>query len=200
MKYYKLTNQKIQTYKEFQWKLNKWKKAVGGLDEPLCTDSWLHCYDSPLLAVLHNPIHAHISNPRLFEVEVRGEMKNNNGLKLGFREMRLIKEIEVLSITRNQQIAYAILCAQKVYKEATWNAWARNWLNGVDRSTDTANAAYTVYAAAYAANNAAYAANAAAYAANAANAAAYAADAAYAANAANNVKTKTIEYGVKILN
>ena len=79
---------------------------------------------------------------------------------------------------------------------------AENYLK--DPSENNKKAAYDAYAANAAANAAAYAANAAAYAAYAAYAAAayaaaYAA-AAYAADAANNVKTKTIEYGVKILN
>ena len=180
MKYYKLTNQKMQTFKGFQWELNVWKKAIGDIDMPLCTNSWLHCYDSPLLAVLHNPIHADISDPRLFEAEVRGETKNDRGLKRGFREMQLVKEVEVPQITKTQVIAYGILCAQKVYDETRWNIWAKNWLDKTDRTAAAAAYAAAAYAAAAAAAAAGVyaaaavpAAEAAAYAA--ADAAAYAA-------------------------
>jgi hypothetical protein len=77
--YYKLTDQKLQTFKGFQWKLGEWQEAKGDIKQSLCTDGWLHCYDSALLAVLHNPIHASIKNPRLFEAEVAGKMKNDKG-------------------------------------------------------------------------------------------------------------------------
>jgi len=146
-KYYKLTDQNMQTYKGFQWTLGEWQEAKGNVNKGLCSNAWLYCYDSPLLAVLHNPIHANIKNPRLFEVEIDGETKNDSGMKRGFRKMRLVKEIDVPKISDIQRIAYGILCAKKAYKNKHWNEWADNWLNNTDRSKKNA-AAYAADAAA----------------------------------------------------
>ena len=184
---YKLTSQKLQTHNGFQWKTG-------------------HCYDSPLIAVFHNPIHENIKNPRLFEVECSGEAKNDKGLKCGYTKMRIIKEIPLPDIKTEQIIKYGILCAIEVYKGATFIKWSKNWLSGRDRTAHAAEAAHiAVYAAAadeathaavhevYAADAAVYAVYAAAYAAHAAEAAAYEAYAAeaavYAAHAAEAART-----------
>jgi len=196
---YKLTDQKMQTHGGFKWELGKWYEAKGDINLPLCTDGWLHCYDSPLLAMLHNPMHANISNPRLFGVEVDGESKGDNGLKCGYRKMRLVKELPLPNITLNQRLAYGILCAKKVYEDGGWNTWADGWLNGRDRSRSAAAAyaaaayaAADAYADAAAAYAAADAAAAAAYADAADAYAAYAADAAAAAAAIRNVNLHNI--------
>ena len=135
--YYKLTNQKMQTYHGFQWTLGKWYKIPKrNRGWGLCSRSWFHCYNDPLLAVLLNPKHANIENPLLFVCEIRGYIATECGLKFGFTEMKLTKEIPVPVITDTQRIAFGILCAQKVYKEPGWNLWADNWLLGKDRSKE----------------------------------------------------------------
>ena len=165
---YKLTDQNLQTHEGFQWEIGKWVKAKGKLKQNLCSDGWLHCYDSPLLAALHNPIHANINNPKLWEVEVGGRCKNDKGLKCGYRKMQLIREIPIPIINMNQRIAYGILCAKEVVTDKAWNIWADDWLSRRNRTVAAA------YAAAHAAAHAAYAAADVAYAAEAA----YVADAA----------------------
>lgn len=185
-KYYKLTDQKMQTHNGFQWKIGVWKKAEGKKTNYLCSSGWLHCYESPLLAILHNPIHANIKNPRLFEVKIKGDMSKDNKMKCGFREMCLIKEVEIPIITKIQRIAYGILCAKTVYRVSKFVKWADRWLFNKNRTAEAANAA--AYAAVYAAadiedSDAVHSADAAAYAANAV----YALDAAeFSANAAAN--------------
>jgi hypothetical protein len=195
MKKYKLTNQDMRTHNGFQWELGK-EVNTDGDSEKLCNEHWLHYYHHPLLAVLLNPIHAHIINPRLFEVKALGKHLDDKGIKGGCTKMTLVKEIELPEITLNQKIAFAILCALEVYKESTYILWANNWLNNVDRSAiaayDAAYAAYAVDAAD--AVDAAYAVDAAAayaavYAVDAADAA-YAVDAyaaVYAADAADDI-------------
>ena len=176
---YKLTDQKMQTYHGFQWELDKEVETNG--EGNLCGAGWLHFYDHPLLALLHNPIHAGIKNPRLFEVEVSGKSKDDHGLKCGYTKAKLVREIPIPKITPVQRVAYGILCAKKVSKSKEWNQWAFNWLWGKDRTYTAADAAAYAEAAAYAAYAAAEAAAVAAYA----DAAAYDADAAaYAAEAA----------------
>ncbi len=191
MKRYKLTTRELTTHNGFQWEIGKEVKTDGSGD--LCSKVWLHCYTSPLLAVLLNPIHANISNPRIWSVFAGGDRKEDKGLKEGFTRMKLVKEIELPKISINQKIAFAILCSIEVYKDESYNKWANNWLTGLDRTSKSAYAAYATdyatdyaadnaadnaadYAADYAADNAAYAADNAAYAAYAADNAAYAAD------------------------
>lgn len=192
MKYYKLTDQNMRTYGGFQWKLGKWEHAKGCADRSLCTDSWLHCYDSPLLAVLHIPIHADIENPRLFEVEVSGAMKDDNGIKRGFQSMQLMREISLPRVTTEQRIKYGILCAKTVCTNSDFVCWADCWLSGKDRSSKASEAASKAVEAAEAAwvtaEAAAWAASKAAWAAEAAWAAAWAAWAAWAAAKASDLK------------
>jgi hypothetical protein len=184
----KLVTQELKAYNGFQWELGK-KEVIETTSGELCSDQFFHYYDHPLLAILLNPIHASINNPRLFLVETAGESLSDKGLKSGSKELTLIEEIELPDITLNQKIAFGILCALEVNQNPEFVLWANNWLSSIDRSIE---------AAADAANDAAYAAAAAnaAYYARAAYSAAYAAysavdialrvaaAAAYAANAA----------------
>jgi len=173
---YKLTTQDLKAHNGFQWEIGK-KVTTDGSGE-LCSKGWLHCYSDPRLAILMNPIHANISNPKLFEVECSGLHKDDKGRKEGFTEMTLIKEIDIPVLTINQKIAFAIYCSLAVCKEEQYILWANNWLSGVDRSgkaaadtADTADAYYAAYAAKAAAvavaAAAAYAAKTAAVAVNA---------------------------------
>jgi len=178
MRKFKLTDQNMQTHNGYQWELGVWREAEGDPKQNLCSDGWLHCYDSPLLAVLHNPIHAGIENPRLFEVEVDGETKNDWGLKCGYRSMRLTRELNLPHVTTEQRIRYAIFCALSVCDDPAFIQWAEDWLSGKNRSAEAAEAAaWAARAAAEAATRAA-AAEAAAEAGWAARAAAEAAEAA----------------------
>ena len=131
---YKLTSQNLQSFGGFQWEMGV-KKTTNGKGD-LCGPGWLHCYSNPLLATLLNPIHTNIQDPKLFEVEVGGENKNDYGLKEGWTEMTLIKEISFPDITPVQKIAFAILCSLEIYKEEKYVEWANNWLNNIDRVSE----------------------------------------------------------------
>jgi hypothetical protein len=136
-----------------------------------CTDTVLHHYDHPLLAVLFNPTHGNYPNPRLFEIET-DEQVGTDGLKGWCRAQRVLRELPLPEVTTDQRVEFAIRVAKRVCADPVWNVWADAWLDGSDR---TADAAYAARAAARAhAANAAYAAHAAAHAA------AYASDAAHA--------------------
>ena len=166
----KLTDKHMMTRNHHQWELGVAAPVLppGG---KLCSESYYHCYSHPLLAVLLNPIFSKLQRPRLFTISASGERLEDNGLRIGFKTITLIKEIDVPTITLEQRVAFAILCAKTVYKDPKWNEWAERWLSGKDRSEAAAEAA-----AANAEAAEAWAANAAARAAaNAANAAARAA-------------------------
>ena len=174
-KYYKLTDENLETYHGCHWQLGVERSAAGRGE--LCTAGWIHVYDDPLLAIIMNPIHANFQRPRLFEVATRGRVKNDRGMKFGVQHCTLVRELPPPVITPVQRAAFGILCVLPVYTDTCFIAWAEKWLNGSDRSIE---------AAANAANAAANAADdALAYAANVANAAAYAATNAAADAAAN---------------
>ena len=192
MKAYKLTDRNMKTHNNTQWVLNEAKETSG--KGYLCSPGWFHFYSHPLLAVLLNSLHANFNNPRLFEINAEGKIKKGNGLKFGCTKMTLVKELELPKVTLEQRVKFGILCALEVCNDDNFVKWAQNWLDGTDRSYDSANTAY--YAAYYAANAAYDAAAydaAAYYAANAAANAAYTAAnaAAYAANAAANAAAAT---------
>ena len=143
--YYKITDQMMRTYQDFQWKVGKWERIPDedrGYD--LCTESWFHCYNHPFLAVILNPVHAEIVNPRLFKVNVAGRKTSDNGLKFGFSMMRLVEELPLPEITITQKIAFGILCVKHAYKHEQWNKWADNWLSDKDRSLTAALNVYRV--------------------------------------------------------
>ena len=68
-KYYKLLTQKMTSYNNTKWEIGK-TIAVTKPGDKMCSDEVLHCYNHPMLAVIFNSIHAIISNPKLFEIEV----------------------------------------------------------------------------------------------------------------------------------
>jgi len=145
MKRYKLTTQDMKTRpgerNETRWVVGEWVEATGDLEQDLCSDAYIHWYDDPLLAVLLNPVHACLDNPRLWEVEVTGDTKTDGQLKGGSRRVRLVREIDVPRITIEMCVTFAILCAKAVYKDREWNTWADRWLSGEDRTTNAADAA-----------------------------------------------------------
>ena len=156
MKRYKLTKQDMTTHGGFKWEIGKAYTTHG--EGELCSDGWLHFYSSPLLAILLNPIHADIENPRLFLAECGGKTKNDHGLKIGHTEARLIEELPTPIITKTQRVAFSILCAQKIYREPVWAAWAAAWLAGKREARAGEAAEAAAEAAARAAERAAEAA------------------------------------------
>jgi hypothetical protein len=134
---YKLTDSNMQTFHGFQWVLNVPVPPLNG-DSRLCSKNWYHFYDSPLIAVLHNPIHANIKNPLLFKARVSGKYLNDNGLKCGYTEATLIKQLSLPVVTTTQRVAYGILCSLQVYKHPEYVNWAHNWLSGKDRTAEAA--------------------------------------------------------------
>jgi hypothetical protein len=175
---YKLTNQNNITHNNTLWGEGVTHETDGS--GGLCGPGWLHFYHTPELAVLLNPIHADIKNPKLWECEAEGEMKDDRGLKGGCTRLTTLREIPLPEITLEQKIRFGILCARKVFggKNKAWDRWAAGWLSGSDRSLASARAAAwaaadaadasAAYDAALAARDAAeYARDAAEYAATA---------------------------------
>lgn len=194
---YKLVSQDYKTHSEMHWEIGKTNTARGKGSQ-MCSDQVLHYYEHPLLAVLFNPIHAGIENPRMLRIQCSQKIAGDE-LKSACKEQTPIEEISLPVISITQRVAFAIKCALVVQQDKKFVSWANSWLYGEDRTRESAiaaahTAASTAYAAAAnAANTANAAANAAAYAAastayaaaNTANAAAYAVAYAAANTAAN---------------
>ena len=178
MKAYKLTDKHALTRNGTTWGPKVTQTADGSGE--LCGPGWLHFYADPLLAVLLNPIHANFTEPRLWEAEAEGEIKEDHGLKFGCTKLATLCEIPLPQISTTQRVAFGILCAKQVCTNAEWVTWADNWLTNRNRMGAAAAAAWAAAAAAEAAERAA-AERAAAERAAAERAAAWAAAAAAAA-------------------
>jgi hypothetical protein len=172
-KLYKLTDAKHCTYNNTQWGENVTHETDGA--GGLCGPGWLHAYEHPLLAVFLNPIHVGFSDPVLWEAKGNVE-RNDNGLKCGTRKLTTLRIIPLPEVTPVNRVAFAILCAKEVCKDANWNAWADEWLSGEDRSESAADAAEDAAEEAASRAAAAAAEAAAAAASAAAEAAAWAAE------------------------
>lgn len=193
IKVYKLTTQDNKTrkgeYNECTWGPGVTHSGTG--EGGLCGPGYIHAYLSPALAVLLNPIHANIPNPRLWECSVSAIDCTDKDLKIGSTSLTTVREVPLPDMTIRHQVIFAILCAEKTQqatkhltsgtlpwqikyneKMSIFNEWASEYKQGKAMAVNAANAA-----------NAAYAASAAS-AVNAANAASAAASAAYAAASA----------------
>lgn len=151
MKLYKLTDQNHQTHGGCQWGEGVTHEADG--QGEMCGPGWLHAYKHPLLVVLLNPIHADFKSPVLWESE--GEIEKDDGLKVGSRKLTTLRIIPLPTITIEQKIKFAILCAKKVCKDPAWNLWADRWLSGEDGTAGSARAARAPWTAWTAARSAA---------------------------------------------
>jgi len=137
---YKLTTQELTTHNGFQWTPGEWSPLLPGTE--LCTNGVYHAYPSPELAVILNPIHANLPNPRLWKCSLGGGIDNDNGLKLGAKQMRLDEEMTLPTYTTTQRVAFGILCVLEISKDEVFRGWAEKWLSGEDRSAEVAQATY----------------------------------------------------------
>ena len=206
MELYKLTNKNGCTQGNTQWGIGVTHELKATEKPRLCTKDVLHAYKNINLALLLNPNHANISNPKIWEAE--GKIVVEDYGKVGCFKLTTTKELSCPDWyiddkkRRRVQVQFAVLCAESVLhiyenqypddnRPRKAIEAAQNYLK--KPSNAAAYAAYEAYEANAAGNAAAYAAYAA-YEANAAyepyaayeaaNAAAYAA--AYAAYAAAN--------------
>ena len=144
-KLYKLTDAQGRTRagedNELTWAVGVEHKT-SGTGTRLCSSDVIHAYEHPLIAVLMNPVYADF-NPatmRLFVTE--GEIVAHEGqIKCGVHALKVVEEIPVPTLTTEQRVKFAILCAKVVCKNAVWNVWADKWLSGEDRSEAAARAA-----------------------------------------------------------
>ena len=139
MKMYKLVTQDYTTRGGMKWQIGVTNRATAEGNE-MCTDQVLHCYADPYLAVLFNPRHANIKNPRMLEIEC-SNIVATDGLKHACKEQTPTAEIELPQLTTRQKVLFAIKCSLSVYKTEDFVTWAENYISGADISVRAANAA-----------------------------------------------------------
>jgi len=138
---YKLLTQEMTSHGGMKWEIGKLEKAKKEGTE-MCTPQVLHFYSHPLLAVFANPIHASITNPRLFEIEVEACVNKDN-LKCASKTQRLVKELELPQLNDLQRQFVAINCAKLLPNPPSiWAEWADKWLSGEDRTPEAEKHAY----------------------------------------------------------
>jgi hypothetical protein len=137
----KLTNEYNKTYNDTQWGEGVTHVTSGECE--LCGSGWIHYYDSPLVAVLLNPIHAGFINPNLWSIMVNGEIKKGHDSKFGTTSLTTIERIPLPEINPTQKIIFGILCAFEVYHDEEFKAWGKRWIDGSDRSVKAAEAVVT---------------------------------------------------------
>jgi len=219
MELYKLTNKNGCTQGNTQWGIGVTHELKATEKPRLCTKDVLHAYKNINLALLLNPNHANISNPKIWEAE--GKIVVEDYGKVGCFKLTTTKELSCPDWyiddkkRRRVQVQFAVLCAESVLHiyenqypddnrprkaiEAAQNYLKKPSNAAAKAANAAAYAAYAACVAAYAAKaakaaKAAYATYAAYTAYEAANAAAYAAyEAANAAYAAYAAKTANVE-------
>jgi hypothetical protein len=137
----KLTNEYNKTYNDTQWGEGVTHVTSGECE--LCGSGWIHYYDSPLVAVLLNPIHANFIYPHLWSIKINGEIKKGHDSKFGTTSLTTIERIPLPEINPTQKIIFGILCAFEVYHDEEFKAWGERWIDGTDRSVEAAEAVAT---------------------------------------------------------
>ncbi len=99
------------------------KRQFGG--DVVSQNIW-ECADTPLLAVMINPLHAECVLPRLFEI--RGEFGQQQNTIHRIREIGLPKALP------EQKLAFAMYCVRSLAPDDAFAAWADRWLANIDRS------------------------------------------------------------------
>ena len=149
MTYIKLTSAEGTTRNDMTWPIGKTNRATGK-DRKLCSDGFLHVYDTPEQAAFMRPAHISVYT-RAFEVE-SNDKGITDGTKRGIKSCTVVREITLPELTNEQRVEIAIRVSLLVYKEKSYARWAKDWLSGEDRTAHAAYAAASVAAyAAYAA-------------------------------------------------
>ena len=143
MKIYKLTNREGCTRGGTQWGPGVRHEAKDPRNGGLCGPGWIHAYEDPLLAVLHDPIHGRYlrHGARLWECETDDADPLREGqMQIGVWSLTTMREIEVPQPSLEQRVRYAHLCAGRTC-DRQWGGWARWSTDQFDRSSHSATLA-----------------------------------------------------------
>ena len=105
-----------------------------------CTDTAIHFYEHPLLAVFIAPFHTYESEFILWEYVPAGKVETD-GCKSWSEGGTTIRQIEIPILTTEQRVSIAIQAALLIYYNPSFVVWAKGWLDGSDRSARSAASA-----------------------------------------------------------
>ena len=134
---YKLTSDRRTTRGCMLWGINVSHAATGRGSPVLCSDTVIHAYRTPEIAVFCNAIHADYHRPLLWEA--RGIVVCDDGLKLGCKSLMTLKRIELPHISNHRCTEIGILMRDPGFAfmsdrelqettsahayQAKWNVW-----------------------------------------------------------------------------
>src|SRR6266478_5417074 len=137
---YKWVNKDHTTKGGMKWEKGKANKALG-ISNELCTSGVLHAYKSKFLASFFGPMHTMQEDSILISVEA-SEIVTEDVTKVGTKEQTMIRVEEPISIPIPHRVEIAIRCSLLRFKNERYEKWAKNWLDGTDRTKATAAATY----------------------------------------------------------
>jgi hypothetical protein len=136
MQYIKLVRDDYTTKNGYKYEIGKRHRATGERGQGLCSDEYLHCYESLEQAAVMAP--AHVGDDYTKALLVEGRAAESDGTKVGLRQLMVIREVEPLELSTEQRVAIAIVCVSRVCADPGWTQWAANLLSGRDRSHSAA--------------------------------------------------------------
>ncbi|MEE8481990.1 MAG: hypothetical protein V3S12_01425 [Acidiferrobacterales bacterium] len=89
---------------------------------------------TPLVAIMLNPWHAQLDNPKMLKMHFTTELDDTNDPI--FRTN--VCEVPMPEATTDQKIIFALLVIKQVYKNTEFNQWAEKWITGSDRGAASA--------------------------------------------------------------
>lgn len=94
-------------------------------DDIVSRNIW-ECADTPLLAIMINPLHAECVRPRLFEISSKFGQDQNT--------VHRVREINLPEVLPEQKLAFAMYCVRSLVSECVFGTWVERWLANNDRS------------------------------------------------------------------
>ena len=154
--YIKLCHSDLTTRDGYQLRIGGTHRATGERGQGLCSDEYIHSYPSGPVAALMAPLNG--VDWYDTAVEITGKISEIDGTKLGHRQIRVLRQVPRPTLTTEQRVAIAIVCASRMGQSNGWTAWTRDWLSGRNRSKSSAEEAWAAAAATWSAAEAAWAA------------------------------------------
>ena len=131
MQLYKLTRHNGTTYNGTEWGPGVQHTVPGGY-QGICGAGWLHAYEDPLLAVLHNPVHANFTDFRLWEAKGGGRVSRDEGMKIMVTTLSTIQEIPAPVVTQRARLTYGLLVLRAIAKDDRFSQEVDKWVAGED--------------------------------------------------------------------
>lgn len=90
--------------------------------------------ESPLVAVMLNPWHAHLEAPKMLELQLTHVAVDAGEPGVNLR----VRETEVPPVTTDQKIIFSLMALKELYGNEAFCNWADGWISGRDRSAESA--------------------------------------------------------------